>query len=79
LNFRYGWTVTGESGELEDSGCYIEGIITGGNNIKRVDLNTCGGSWNEQRLQPGSYRVTVNVTTDWNESKSAHYDFRILP
>jgi hypothetical protein len=64
---------------LDNDGCYIKGVITRGGNLVDVDNNHCGGGWNDADLTPGSYRLTVNVTTDWGATKSAHYDFRVYP
>jgi hypothetical protein len=78
MNFRYGWTVISENGELDSDGCYVKGTVTRGTEIIGIDKNTCGGGWNEVNLkQPGNYRVTVAITTDWGARASKVYDFQV--
>jgi hypothetical protein len=76
LDFRYGWHVLSESGQLS-SGCYVRGVITSGNTPIAIDNNSCGGGWNQANLKAGTYRVTVYVTTDWGAKGEGHWDFQV--
>lgn len=75
LDFRYGWKVIGDNGEL-GSGCYIKGIIPTGDVVVDIGNVPCGsGGWIGADLRPGTYTVTVKATTDWGAEKEGYWDF----